>query len=99
MGLDIGASAGSPIVAAADGLVTYADRDHVHGYGNYVLIDHGHGYATLYAHMSRIAATAGEEAHQGDLIGYVGNLAILLGPPSLEVRLNESKIDPEPFLP
>jgi hypothetical protein len=100
MGLDIGASAGSPIVAAADGLVVYADRDHLHGYGNYVLIDHGKGYATLYAHMSRIVATPGEDAHQGDLIGYVGETGYTFGPHlHFEVRLNEEKIDPEPFLP
>ena len=100
MGIDIGASAGSPIVAAADGLVVYADRDHLHGYGNYVLLDHGHGYATLYAHMSQIVATAGENAHQGDLIGYVGESGYAFGPHlHFEVRLNEEKVDPENFLP
>jgi len=100
MGLDIGAPAGSPIVAAADGLVVYAERDHLHGYGNYVLIDHGHGYATLYAHMSQIVARAGDDPHQGDLIGYVGDTGFAFGPHlHFEVRLNEQKIDPEPFLP
>lgn len=100
MGLDVGASAGSPISAAADGIVLNAEFDHTHGYGNYVLIDHGKGYETLYGHMSRIVATSGETVHQGDLIGYVGMTGYANGPHlHFEVRLHDQKIDPEPFLP
>jgi murein DD-endopeptidase MepM/ murein hydrolase activator NlpD len=100
MGLDIGASAGSPIAAAAPGLVEAAEFDHSHGYGNYVLIDHGNGYETLYAHMSRIAATPGSSVQQGELIGYVGATGYAFGPHlHFEVRHNGEKIDPEPLLP
>ena len=100
MGLDIGAPAGSPIVAAADGFVLTAEFDHNHGYGNYVLIDHDKGYYTLYGHMSRIVATPGQVVHQGDLIGYVGMTGYAFGPHlHFEVRIDGQKIDPEPFLP
>ena len=100
MGLDIGAPAGSPIVAAGDGYVLNAEFDHSHGYGNYVLIDHGKGYYSLYAHMTRSVATPGQVVQQGDLIGYVGMTGFADGPHlHFEVRLNGAKIDPEPFLP
>jgi murein DD-endopeptidase MepM/ murein hydrolase activator NlpD len=100
MGLDIGASAGSPIVAAAAGRVEAAEFDNAHGYGNYVLIDHGNGYETLYAHMSRIAATPGASVQQGDLIGYVGSTGYAFGAHlHFEVRHRGEKIDPEPLLP
>jgi murein DD-endopeptidase MepM/ murein hydrolase activator NlpD len=100
MGLDIGAPAGAPIVAAASGNVEAAEFDHVHGYGNYVLIDHGKGYETLYGHMSRIVAKAGDHVEQSDLIGYVGDTGYAFGPHlHFEVRRNGEKIDPEPLLP
>ena len=100
MGLDIGASFGSPIVAAAGGMVEEANGDNSHGYGNHVLISHGNGYETLYAHMSRIVAKAGETVSQGQLIGYVGQTGYANGPHlHFEVRRNGDKIDPEPLLP
>jgi murein DD-endopeptidase MepM/ murein hydrolase activator NlpD len=100
MGLDIGAPAGSPIIAAADGTVEWSGIDTVHGYGNIVLIFHHGGYETLYAHMSRIEAQAGQAVRQRDLIGYVGATGFTTGPHlHFEVRLNGTKIDPEPWLP
>jgi murein DD-endopeptidase MepM/ murein hydrolase activator NlpD len=100
MGLDIGAPSGSPIVAAADGVVEFAGFDNTHGYGNNVLIYHHDGYETLYAHMSRVEAESGEGVHQGDVIGYVGQTGFAIGPHlHFEVRLHETKIDPEPLLP
>lgn len=100
MGLDIGASAGSPIVAAADGIVLDAQFDHNHGYGNYVLVDHGNGYQTLYGHMSQIVASVDRVVHRGDLIGYVGSTGWAHGPHlHFEIRLRGTKIDPQPFLP
>jgi murein DD-endopeptidase MepM/ murein hydrolase activator NlpD len=100
MGLDIGAPSGSPIVAAADGIVEAAEFDHLHGYGNYVLIDHSKGYETLYGHMSRFATTAGATVHQGDVIGYVGSSGYANGPHlHFEVRHFNEKIDPQPLLP
>jgi murein DD-endopeptidase MepM/ murein hydrolase activator NlpD len=100
MGLDIGAPSGSPIVAAADGVVEFAGFDHNHGYGNNVLIYHHDGYETLYGHMSRIEVESGQGVHQGDVIGYVGMTGYANGPHlHFEVRLHEEKIDPEPLLP
>lgn len=100
MGLDIGAPTGAPIVAAAAGVVEEANGDNSHGYGNHVLISHGNGYETLYAHMSRIVAQAGEKVAQGQLIGYVGQSGFANGPHlHFEVRRQGEKIDPEPLLP
>jgi murein DD-endopeptidase MepM/ murein hydrolase activator NlpD len=100
MGLDIGAPNYSPIIAAADGTVEFAGMDTQHGYGNNVLIAHHDGYETLYAHMSRIEAQVGQIVHQGDLVGYVGMTGFTTGPHlHFELRLNGTKIDPEPWLP
>jgi len=100
MGLDIGAPSGAPIVAAAAGTVEEANGDNSHGYGNHVLISHGFGYETLYAHMSRIVTTAGAHVDQGQLIGYVGQSGYAFGPHlHFEVRRDGTKIDPEPLLP
>lgn len=100
MGIDIGAPAGSPILAAADGTVEDDQADVNHGYGNFVAIDHGNGYATLYAHMSRIVAKPGEKVSRGQLIGFVGSTGFVDGPHlHFELRHNGTKIDPQPFLP
>ena len=100
MGLDIGAPAGAPIVAAAGGKVEAAEPDRAHGYGNYVLLDHGNGYETLYAHMSQIVATPGQQVDQGTLLGYVGQTGYAFGAHlHFEVRHNTAKIDPQPLLP
>ncbi|HVB96869.1 MAG TPA: LysM peptidoglycan-binding domain-containing M23 family metallopeptidase [Chloroflexota bacterium] len=100
MGLDIGAPSGAPIVAAADGVVEEAGMDTQHGYGNHVLINHGNGYETLYAHMSHIEAKVGEKVKQGDLIGNVGMTGFASGPHlHFEVRHDGVKIDPAPLLP
>jgi murein DD-endopeptidase MepM/ murein hydrolase activator NlpD len=100
MGLDIGAPNGSPIVAAADGVVLNAGFDGSHGYGNYVLLDHGKGYNSLYGHMSQIIARAGQNVLQGDLIGYVGMTGFATGPHlHFEIRINDKKVDPAPFRP
>jgi len=100
MGLDIGAPYGAPIVAAAAGQVEEANGDNSHGYGNHVLIAHGFGYETLYAHMSRIVAKPGEKVAQRQLIGYVGETGFADGPHlHFEVRRDNVKIDPQPLLP
>lgn len=100
MGLDIGAPMGAPIVAAAAGAVEEANDDNSHGYGNHVLIAHGNGYETLYAHLSRIVARVGEQVAQGQLIGYVGQSGYADGPHlHFEIRRDGQRIDPEPLLP
>ncbi|ABQ69887.1 peptidase M23B [Rhizorhabdus wittichii RW1] len=77
-GVDFGAPMGSPIVAASDGVVTFAGRHG--GHGNYVRLNHAGGIATGYAHMSRIIAKAGQHVRQGELIGYVGSTGLSTGP-------------------
>jgi murein DD-endopeptidase MepM/ murein hydrolase activator NlpD len=77
-GIDFGAAYGSPIVAVADGLVTYAG---VHGgHGNYVRLEHGGGVGTAYGHMSRIAVAPGTRVRAGQVIGYVGSTGLSTGP-------------------
>lgn len=72
-GIDIGASYGSPIYASDGGTVTTSSDGWNSGYGNYVIIDHGNGYVTLYAHMSSRACSVGDSVSQGQVIGYVGS--------------------------
>ncbi|MET0370224.1 MAG: M23 family metallopeptidase, partial [Sphingobium sp.] len=72
------AAYGSPIYAATDGVVGYAGRHG--GHGNYVRIQHGGGLATGYAHMSRIATSAGQRVRRGQVIGYVGSTGLSTGP-------------------
>lgn len=73
-GVDIGAPSGTPIYAAAGGTIIVARNNGAYngGYGNYVVIDHGNGTQTLYAHMTR-TAVGGGAVGKGELIGYVGN--------------------------
>jgi murein DD-endopeptidase MepM/ murein hydrolase activator NlpD len=70
-GLDISADYGLPVRATADGTVTVASASG--NYGNLVEIDHGFGIVTRYGHLSRFQATAGQQIHRGDVIGYVGS--------------------------
>lgn len=76
-GVDFGAAWGSPIFAAASGVVSYAGRHG--GHGNYVRLDHG-GFGTGYGHMSRIAVGPGAKVQAGQVIGYVGSTGLSTGP-------------------
>ena len=79
-GADIVAPYGTPIIASDSGVVqTTGWHNHPYGYGNYVIIDHGNGWTTLYGHMSSIAVTAGEAVEAGQIIGYVGNTGYSFG--------------------
>ena len=79
-GADIVAPYGTPIIASDSGVVQTAGwHNHPYGYGNYVIIDHGNGWTTLYGHMSSIAVTAGEAVEAGQIIGYVGNTGYSFG--------------------
>ena len=96
-GIDISASTGTPIRAAASGTVIYAGW--MSGYGNLVVVDHGGGVATAYAHMSSIGAGNGQRVGQGQVIGYVGCTGHCYGPHlHFEVRVNGSPVDPLGYL-
>ena len=69
-GVDISAPYGSPVIAPADGVVSYADF--MSGYGRTVVVDHGYGMSTRYAHLSSFAVTEGQHVLRGDRIGNVG---------------------------
>lgn len=93
-GIDIGnATYGSPVVAAADGVVTYAGW--LGGYGNCVMINHGNGVTTLYGHGQKIITELHKEVKQGDLIMEVGSTGNSTGPHlHFEVRINGNHINP-----
>lgn len=77
-GLDFAASTGTPIYATGDGKVKMAGFNS--GYGNVVVINHGNGYESLYAHMSRIKTSNSKRVKRGDVIGYVGSTGLSTGP-------------------
>ena len=98
-GIDIDgyANDGQPIVAAAGGTVIVASYGNS-GYGNYVTIDHGNGYATVYAHMSGIAVGWGQWVDAGTTVGWLGSTGRSTGTHChYEVRMNGTPIDPEQF--
>ena len=95
-GIDIGAPAGTPVAAAASGTVISAGW--MGGYGNLVVIDHGGGVATAYAHLSAITVSGGSVA-QGQTIGYVGCTGHCFGDHlHFEVRVNGAAVDPLGYL-
>jgi len=97
-GLDIDGYTGQPIVAAKEGQVIMAGS--YSGYGNAVIIDHGGGYSTLYAHLSEFNTSSGSSIDQGDVLGYVGCTGNCYGDHlHFEVRVNGSPVDPMPYLP
>lgn len=96
-GLDVAAPTGRPITAAKSGKVIVAGWSG--GYGNLVVIDHGGGLSTAYAHQSRIAVKVGDPVTQGGLIGYIGSTGHSTGPHlHFEVRVNGAARDPLPYL-
>jgi murein DD-endopeptidase MepM/ murein hydrolase activator NlpD len=97
LGIDLHAEYGEPIHACLAGIVVSAGWRG--GYGNAVIIDHGGGMATLYAHQSRMAVSAGQTVNAGDVIGYVGSTGYSTGPHlHFEVRIGGNPVDPAPYL-
>jgi murein DD-endopeptidase MepM/ murein hydrolase activator NlpD len=97
-GVDIDGDTGDPVVAALSGVVITAGARS--GYGNTIVISHGGGFTTLYAHLSVISVSVGDEVGSGDRIGSVGSTGWSTGPHlHFEVRYEASAIDPLPFLP
>lgn len=96
-GMDFSAPTGTEIYATGKGIVEKASYSNG-GYGNRVIINHGYGYKTLYAHMSEITVKDGEEVSRGQVVGYVGNTGTSVGPHlHYEVSKNGQKINPSHF--
>lgn len=97
-GIDIDGYTGQPVVAAKGGHVIMASS--YSGYGNAVIVDHGGGVATLYAHFSGFAVGAGQSVSQGQVVGYVGCTGSCTGDHlHFEVRINGSPVNPMSYLP
>ena len=97
-GIDIGAPTGAPIHAAKGGVVSYAGV--MGGYGNIIVLDHGGGMTTRYAHQSRLGASVGQTVAAGEQIGYIGSTGNSTGPHlHFEVRVNDGPQDPIGYLP
>ena len=96
-GVDISCSYGQPIIAPADGVVTYADF--YAGYGRLIAIDHGNNISTRYGHLSGFAVTAGQTVRKGQVIGYVGMSGRSTGAHlHYEVRIHDTPVNPHKFL-
>nr|WP_315166684.1 M23 family metallopeptidase [uncultured Flavobacterium sp.] len=78
-GMDFTAKTGTPIYATGDGLIAKSDNT-ASGFGNHIVIRHGFGYETLYAHLSKYKVRAGQRVKRGDVIGYVGSTGRSEGP-------------------
>ena len=102
-GVDICAAAGTPIYATASGTVTKAGYERAgagRGYGYSVIISHGSGYTSVYAHCLSLTVHAGQSVKQGQLIGYVGSTGRSSGNHChFEIRLNGSYIPPQSIFP
>lgn len=97
-GLDIDGVTGQPVVASKAGTVIMAGS--YSGYGNAVIVDHGGGYQTLYAHLSSFAVSNGQSVSQGQTVGAVGCTGSCTGDHlHFEVRVNGSPTDPMQYLP
>jgi murein DD-endopeptidase MepM/ murein hydrolase activator NlpD len=96
-GMDFTAPTGTPVYATGDGaIMPFAEG--YSGYGNFIRINHGYGYVTLYAHLSKTAVKSGQKVKRGDVIGYVGNTGKSVGPHlHYEVRKNDNPINPINF--
>tara|TARA_B100001248_G_scaffold262438_1_gene258449 strand:- start:6319 stop:7323 length:1005 start_codon:yes stop_codon:yes gene_type:complete len=96
-GIDIAAPYGSPIYAAADGIVSYAAFES--GYGKLISVDHGYGVTTRYGHASAIDVKVGQKVKRGDIIGRIGDTGRATAPHvHYEVRKNGVPVDPANFI-
>ncbi len=95
-GMDFTAPVGTPIYASGNGTVIRSQRSAT--FGKVVYINHGYGYKTIYAHMSKIVARRGQKVKRGDLIGYVGNTGRSVSPHlHYEVHKNDVAVNPINF--
>ena len=93
-GVDFSAPKGTPIYATGDGRVAKTQRSR-RGFGNHIVIDHGYGYESLYAHMTKYTVRKGQKVKRGDVIGYVGSTGKSTAPHlHYEVHKDGKKINP-----
>jgi len=93
-GMDFTAPSGTEVYATGDGVVSEIITSN-RGYGNYIVVDHGFGYTSLYAHLDRFNARKGQKVQRGEVIGFVGNTGMSLAPHlHYEVKLNGRTVDP-----
>ncbi|MGB5363909.1 MAG: M23 family metallopeptidase [Aureibaculum sp.] len=96
-GMDFTAPTGTPIYATGNGRILRADNT-ASGFGEHIEIDHGYGYKTIYAHLSKYNVKRGQQVNRGDLIGFVGNTGRSVGPHlHYEVHKNDRPINPINF--
>ena len=93
-GMDFTAPTGTEVYATGDGTIETVESSK-RGYGNRIVVNHGFGYKTLYAHLSGFNAKVGQSVKRGDVIGYVGNTGLSTAPHlHYEVHLNNNKVNP-----
>lgn len=98
-GIDIDGDLGHPVYAADNGVVVYAGWNNW-GYGNVVVINHGNGWQTLYAHLDTVALGCGQSVYQGSMIGTMGNTGNSTGPHlHFEMMVDGVKVNPHDYLP
>lgn len=96
-GLDIAAEKGTPVMATANGKVIFAGKKGAHG--NLLIIDHGHGMVTRYAHLSKFLKKVGDSVERGEEVALIGNTGRSTGPHvHYEVRLNGVPVDPTTYI-
>jgi len=96
-GVDFVCKTGTPVYATGDGVVMYVEKG-TQGYGELIVINHGYGYKTLYAHLSRKIVRPGQKVKRGEIIGYTGNSGLSTGPHlHYEVRKNNVPVNPVNF--
>ena len=96
-GMDFTAPTGTDVYATADGVIESVNMEK-RGYGNHIIIDHGFGYKTLYAHLDRANVRRGQKVKRGDIIGFVGSTGLSLAPHlHYEVHLNDTPVDPSNY--
>lgn len=96
-GIDIANKTGTPIMAPADGIVSYSSTKS--GFGKVLVIDHGYGFSTFYAHCSELKKAVGDKVKRGDLVALVGNTGNSTGPHlHYEVRVNGVATNPMKYI-
>jgi murein DD-endopeptidase MepM/ murein hydrolase activator NlpD len=96
-GMDFTAPMGTDIYVTGDGVVESITQEK-RGYGNHIVINHGFGYKTLYAHLDKFNVRRGQKVKRGDVIGFVGNTGLSLAPHlHYEVHLNDAPVDPSNY--